>query len=119
MKVSELLEGRGWAADMARENRERHRKEREAAKAEEKARAAAERERNKPAKKPSLDEIHSKVMNAVSDTFPDGEPLDPIRKWMDRNDIDLNDIDKAFKKFEKKDFYGYLAVMWDDFADDA
>jgi|SRR5271157_2728339 len=118
MKLLQLLEGRGWAADMARENRERHRKEREAFHAEEKARKAAEREKAKPKKTP-LHTIWLKVNQAISDTFPDGDPLDYIHNWMVRNNVTIADVNKAFRDNGDTGFYPYMKSMWDEHASQA
>ncbi len=119
MKLEELHEGRGWAADMARENRERHRKAREAAKAEEKAYLAAQRAKEKAAqpKKLTIDQIYHKVVDATSESFPDGEPL--LGNWMRKHDLEMSDIDRAFKKKEGVDYHGYMVRLWDEHADQA
>jgi hypothetical protein len=106
---------------MARENRERKKKEREAAKAEEKARKArlASVERHlakKQNEKLTTGEIFRKISDAISQSFPDGEPN--FHAWMDRNNITMKDVDKAFRLHSgAKSYDDYMRTMWDESAD--
>jgi len=121
MKVSELLEARGWAADMARENRERNRKAREASKAEEKERKTAERAKSTAATKKRNQQfttgaIFRYVSDKISQAFPDGEP--EFHQWMDRYGLTMKDVDKAFKQHSgAKSYDDYMRTMWDESAD--
>jgi hypothetical protein len=121
MKVSELFEARGWAADMARENRERNRKARDAAKAEEKERKAQEKSRVTASTKKRNEQFSSGaifryVSDKISQAFPDGEP--EFHQWMDKYGVTMKDVDKAFKQHSgAKSYDDYMRTMWDESAD--
>jgi hypothetical protein len=121
MKLTQLFESKkGWAADMAAENRERQRKEREAAKAEEKARKAANKaaKPKKPEKVP-LDAIYHKALDIIGSAFPDADPIDRLGPWMEKNGLTMADVDRAFKKNGDGSYDRYLVDMWDQHADQA
>lgn len=64
--------------------------------------------------------IWNKVESAISNSFPDGDPIDYLIPWMRRNDIEMKDIDIAARKHSgSKSYNDYLADMWDDLAADA
>jgi hypothetical protein len=67
-------------------------------------------------KKPPLDEIYDKVSNAIGDSFPDGDPIDYFGNWLRKNELTMDDVDRAFKKREKRTYYQYLGDMWEDIA---
>lgn len=69
--------------------------------------------------KPTLDEIYHYVSNIIGDIFPDGDPIDRMGPWMQRHRISMEDVDKAFKKHEKKTMYHYLGDGWEDIAQQA
>src|SRR5574343_136891 len=73
----------------------------------------------KKPKKPTLDEIYSKVEMAVGESFPDGDPLDRLGRWMREHDLTMDDIDRAFKKNAKQTYHQYLGDMWEGMAQDA
>ena len=50
--------------------------------------------------------------------FPDGDPIDHLIPWMKRHGVDMDFINAAMKKHHGKDYYTYLADMWDDHAAD-
>jgi hypothetical protein len=70
-------------------------------------------------KKPTLDEIYSRVETEVGNSFPDGDPIDRLRDWMRKFEVTMDDIDRAFKKNAKSDFHTYLGNMWEGMAQDA
>lgn len=75
---------------------------------------------DKKAAKDELDrELHRRVTNAISSSFPDGEPLDRVESFLRLHDLDIKDVDRVMKRFEKNTYTGYLADMWDDFAADS
>jgi hypothetical protein len=57
--------------------------------------------------------------DAIGQSFPDGDPSDYLRDYLDKHDLEWSDVNAAFKKVHKKEFYPYLADMWDDHARDA
>lgn len=92
---------------------------REAIKKLEREDAKLEREKNAPTKLTS-DQIWNKVETVISNTFPDGDPIDHLIPWMEKNKVTMDVINAAVKKHAKvKDMYAYLASMWDDMASDA
>lgn len=64
-------------------------------------------------------DFYFRVISAVSSSFPDGDPLDHIQPFMRRNGLDIDDVNRVMKKFEKVSYDTYLANMWDDYASDA
>ena len=69
--------------------------------------------------KPSLDAIYIRGQDAISQSFPEGDPIDYLSPYLRVNGLTFEDVNKAFNKNEKKDFNSYLAKMWDDSALDA
>jgi hypothetical protein len=63
--------------------------------------------------------ILNTVEGSVGNVFPDGDPIDRLHAWMERNNVRMDDINRAFRKFEGKSYDAYIADMWDDHADDA
>ena len=84
--------------------------------------SAAERAEAKKAEKEEKEKLDSqlyhKVVDAIGNSFPDGDPMDHFMDWMDRKGLDMKDVDRVFKKYEGKSYYRYLANMWDDYAGD-
>lgn len=82
-------------------------------------------EPKKPAKpKLNLQAVYNKVIDAIGNSFPDGDPIDTIAPWLERQGVDRykvgETIEKAMKKHghgeEKKGMYAYLASMWEEHA---
>lgn len=67
-------------------------------------------------KKPDSFEIWRKASAAISNSFPDGDPIDHLLSFMNRYNLSMDDIDRAVRKHEKVKggFYAWLAGMWDD-----
>jgi len=65
-------------------------------------------------KKPTLDQIWQKVEHAISNYFPDGDPIDFLGPYMEKVGIDWDDITRAAKKNGYKDLWDY----WDTLASD-
>ena len=84
--------------------------------------SAAERAEAKKAEKEEKEKLdhklYNKVIDAISNSFPDGDPMDHFMDWMERNGMDMKDVDRVMKKYEGKSYYRYLANMWDDYAAD-
>lgn len=128
MKVFEILEG--WEADLAKENRQKAAWAKTVADAN-KALARKEREGKKAAQVPKTPKARLtkakmddfKIFNEVSymaaDSFPHGDPFDKVVPWLKKNGLEMSDVDAAFKKQTKKNFYGWLAQTWEDAAQDA
>ena len=117
-----------WAAGVAAENRAKKKAIADALKAEKdeikrQQRELAQRERaiaraNKPSPL-TLDQIWTKVETVISNTFPDGDPIDHLATWMERNKVTMDRIDAAAKKHAKaKGMYDYIATMWDEMQAD-
>ena len=70
-------------------------------------------------KKPSLDTIWQKVEHAVSMQFPDGEPIDILGPWLDRNNLTIDDVNRAAKKHGYKSLYHYWDALASDYESDA
>lgn len=82
----------------------------------EEAKVRAEREANKP----KLGEIWSKFVQAVGDSFPDGDPFDRIGPWMQQHGLTIDDLDRAVAdSSDHRTAHDYLASMWDDYSRDA
>lgn len=69
--------------------------------------------------------LHNKVLEAVGQSFPDGDPIDIIGPWVNRQGWDIYDVtqkgflDAAMKKFSgAKSYDHYLEDFWDQFAAD-
>ena len=70
-------------------------------------------------RKPSTWEIYQRVLSAISNAFPDGDPIDALGPWMERNEITMKMIDKAVRaNTGAKSYNAHLADMWDDTAAD-
>lgn len=117
-----------WAAGVAAENRAKKKAIADALKAEKEEikrqqRELAQRERaiaraNKPSPL-TLDQIWNKVETVIGNTFPDGDPIDHLGTWMERNKVTMDRIDAAAKKHAKaKGMYDYIATMWDEMQAD-
>mgnify|MGYP001318642400 CR=1 FL=1 len=127
MKVNELFEDRyfdQWAKEKAAQNKAKL-KARKAAERDDKKihdRAVKAYQKSLKPKKPSDLELWQKVETAISNSFPDGDPIDHLPRG-----VDMDDIDRAVAKFagsrgkgkKKYGLYDYLADMWDDFQGDA
>lgn len=110
-----------WAAGVAAENRAKQKVIKDKEKLERAAHSIATRvPRPTAKKKPTSPEIWHVVETAISNSFPDGDPIDQLIGYMKKHDLTMDEIDGAVKKHAgvKKGFYGYLAQMWDDFARD-
>jgi hypothetical protein len=117
MKFKELFEADTWAKELAKANREKAKRETELKKLNKKIAM-------KPALKTpklSTEEIFKQVETSVGNSFPDGDPIDHLIPWMEKNSVTMDQIDAAVKKHAKpaKSMYGYLAIMWDDTSSDA
>ena len=108
MTSSELPRSKDEVA-REREERRAEREELAAQRAAEKARVAA---------LPTAQQAVDAVENAISMGFPDGDPIDHLIPWMKRHGVDMDFINAAMKKHHGKDYYTYLADMWDDHAAD-
>jgi len=95
-----------WAARKGKENRARMKA------AKEKAQLLRLAERQF--------QIWQKAILAIANSFPDGDPIDHLTPYMERNDITMQEVDAAVNRYEKTrgGFYGWLAAMWDDTAAD-
>ena len=69
--------------------------------------------------KPKPEQIWFKAEDAVGQSMPDGDPMDYLSGWMRRNNVTMDDVNRAAKKNGYKDFYDYAAGVWDDLAKDA
>lgn len=86
--------------------------------AREKRAEAAEKKRNRP----TLDQLWHHVEEALGNSFPDGDPHDSIAPYLNKHDLDWDDVDKAVAKATRnkhKTLHSYMADMWDSYADDA
>lgn len=86
---------------------------------EEEAKEQRLQAREKKRNRPSDYDIVAAGEDAIGQSFPDGDPSDHLRDYLDKHDLDWTDVNAAFKKIHKKEFYAYLADMWDDHAADA
>lgn len=120
MKLTDLFEAyKNQYAAMAAENRARAKKQREEERAAEKARKDAAKGASKDAKAKLENHLYAKAMDAVGQSFPDGDPMEMILPWMNRNNLTIKDLDRVFKKHDGVTFHKYLAVMWDQYAGQA
>lgn len=103
-----------WAKNLATKNRER---------------MSAERAARKPYKAPSYtlpkpkkltaEQIFWRAEWAIGQSFPDGDPADYLIPWLVKHNLYMDDVHRAFRKLGKaKDFYSYLAGMWEDYQGD-
>ena len=113
----------GWAAAQIKANRERMKSEKEEAKVIAKQQAAGVRLTNRVAKKESIKILASQIVQKVEQltflTFPDGDPIDIVTPWLIKNNLDWDNVDKAFKKIRGQGFYEWLADSWDQSQSDA
>ena len=70
-----------------------------------------------------LAQIAQVIQDAVSNSFPDGDPFDTIMPKLSRMGIDSYEmtdwLDKAAKKYlGAKGYYNYLHTVWQDFMND-
>lgn len=96
-------------------------------KKDEKERAREEKEqedwdnRFKPTDK-DLKMLYDRGIEAIGSSFPDGDPIDHMLRYLDPKHWTTDEIDQAFKKFghgyEKKGFYATVEGTWDDFSSD-
>lgn len=120
MKVSELFEAhKSIYARMAAENRARKQKEREEAKKAEAARKTAKKQQSKIEKERLEAQIFTKVEDAISMSFPDGDPFDHLVHWLNARDLTMDDVNRVLKKKIGITYDKYLSRMWDDAAADA
>jgi hypothetical protein len=85
----------------------------------EERRSQREAARLKKANRPTDYDIVAAGEDAIGQSFPDGDPSDHLRDYLDKHGLEWSDVNAAFKKIHKKDFYKYLADMWDSHAADA
>lgn len=80
----------------------------------------ADREDHKPKKTSAagLDKLYQKAEDYIGQSFPDGDPMDYIAPYMRTNGYQTGDLDLAYKKNVKMDFYKYLATTWKEHAAD-
>lgn len=76
----------------------------------------AKQQERKEEKAKRLADISRKVEDAISRAFPDGDPIDYIGPWMQKNNIEMDEVDAAMKAAGHGSYYKYLADMWDDMA---
>jgi uncharacterized protein YaiL (DUF2058 family) len=115
-----------WAAGVAAANRakkkeiaDRERAEREAIKKQQRELAALDRAARAKPPKLTQDQIWNKVETAISNSFPDGDPIDHLMGWMEKNNVTMGQIDAAVKKYARvKGMYAYLEQMWDSMQAD-
>lgn len=119
--ADQVWDGVNWGPDLKKQDREDRKAEREERKREK------EREANNPwaPKKVTSDELRKLYIDATeaaASSFPDGDPIDHLHRFLDSRNWDTSHIDMAFKKFghgrEKKGWNQYLIDMWDDMAGD-
>lgn len=113
MKGSHIPQTRASMSDERRRQKEWNDIDKEA------RQAAREAERLKQASRPTDHEIVAVGENAIGQSFPDGDPSDYLHPFLKKHGLDFRDVNAAFKKIHKKDFYKYLADMWDDHAADS
>ena len=80
-------------------------------------------------KKPKIDlqKVYNEVMDEIGSVFPDGDPIDGLIPWFERqgiNDWEIGDIIAAAMKkhgtgIERKGMYDYMGFMWDEMGKDA
>jgi hypothetical protein len=63
------------------------------------------------APKISLDSIWMKVEDVIGRTVPDGDPIDYIGPWCEKNGIPYEMVNKAARKNGYKDMYAYYDEM--------
>jgi hypothetical protein len=86
----------------------------------------AEREEKK---KPKIDlqKVYNKVIEVIGNVFPDGDPIDNLAPWFERQGLDGYEIGETIEaamkkhgsKSEKKGMYAYMGDLWDEMTKDA
>lgn len=130
-----LNEAESWATRQAAANRLKRKElaaaEKEATKARVKASVeaakAAKTSSNKETTQDFLRDVYNIVMECISNTFPDGDPMDWIMPKLKKMGVSSSNVhstvDKAMKACggisERKGLSGYMADLWDDMAEDA
>jgi hypothetical protein len=108
---------------MADENKARLKKEREEERARKKAEKAEWNRKygtpKKVSKKALYGEFADKILSAISNSFPDGDPMDYFINYMQRNNLTMDDAEKAMKQATGRSYDHYLIDMWDSFAADS
>ena len=129
-KDSESPEARAWMKDRGGDegstwNKERgawedSKRERAADRAQRKSDREADREARKPKKTSTtdLDVLFRKAEDYIGQSFPDGDPIDYIGPYMEKNKYQTGDLDLAFKNNTKMDYNSYLVSTWKEFAAD-
>ena len=72
-----------------------------------------------------LQEIARKIEDVTGSVFPDGDPIDKLAPWIKKRfslgefgDVGSVLAAAAKKHLGSKDYYSYLADMWEDYIDD-
>jgi hypothetical protein len=81
--------------------------------------AAAQKKQSKAARMALDDVLLNKVENAISNSFPDGDPIDWFSGFLHKHDLDLSDVDRVMKKRYGRTYDQYQIDMWDSFAADS
>jgi hypothetical protein len=80
---------------------------------------AAQRKKSKE-ERAALDvALLNKVENAISNSFPDGDPMDWFVGFLEKHNLDLSDVDRVMKKQYGRTYDQYQIDMWDSFAADS
>lgn len=62
-------------------------------------------------------DIWEKFQRVFGDSFPDGDPMDSMWPWMQRNGVTMEQLDSAVRKYSSsKSSSDYLADAWDEHA---
>jgi hypothetical protein len=110
-----------WAKEKAAENRVKLKAQKDAERAQRKAMEPPKQPRVKK-EKVNLALVWRDVEDAIGISFPDGDPIDHLRKYENSwGTIDMDLIDKAVKMYAgprtkrkaKYGMYDYLGDMWD------
>jgi len=78
-----------------------------------------------PVSHDEVSELGFKLMSWAGESFPDGDPNDRVMQWMERKGWDVSDAYERImpiackKSLGTKDYYEYLAQLWDDVYADA
>lgn len=107
----------------AREKENKVRTPRKKMTPEEKMRKKLEQAAARKEHKQATDQwLLNKIDNAISSSFPDGDPADYLMGDLERHGVTMDDVNRVIRKREGrkvKGFYDYLAGMWDDTQADA
>lgn len=126
MKLQSLLEDQ-WARDLAKANREKLKKATEEVKRQKAelkaqlAKAASEKKIKNSLPMP-LEKLWNKIVFAVSNSFPDGDPIDHLFISLGKNSgVTMDHINKAvsYGLGKKTTFDKYMSDMWSDCQRDA